>query len=250
MHNIENILSRFNKLSLEEMNSVKLMNRVDVKYVLHYNDLEKILETLSLDYEILEVNNSLNSNYETSYFDTGNYEMYNIHHNGKANRHKVRTRTYKDSNVSFVEVKYKNNKKKTAKTRILRENNTIEFSKKEKKFITDKSPYNPETLKTALNNHFKRITLVNRKDVERVTIDTDITFIKDDNKIKMDNMVICEIKKLPHNYLSIMEYALRKHHIKVFRISKYCLGSYLCNPDVKLNLFKEKYRYINKIITR
>jgi hypothetical protein len=46
-----------------------------------------------------------------------------------------------------------------------------------------------------------------------------------------------------------MEKELKNYRIKAFRISKYCLGSYLMNPNVKLNLFKEKYRYINKIQT-
>jgi VTC domain len=250
MQDIENILSRFNKLSLEDINSVKLMNRVDVKYIFHNRDLEKILKNLSLDYEILEVNNSLKSHYDTCYFDTDNFEMYTMHHNGRANRHKVRIRTYKETDVSFVEVKFKNNKKKTSKSRVLRKTNNIQFSEKEKKFIEKKTSVDANNLQIALQNHFSRITLVNRKDFERVTIDTDINFMSNGKEIQMENLVICEIKKLPHNYQSIMEKELKKHRIKAFRISKYCLGSYLMNPNIKLNLFKEKYKYINKIITR
>jgi len=247
MQNIENILSRFNKLSLKEMNSVKLMNRVDAKYVFHSRDLEKILLHLSLDYEILEINKQLKSNYETQYFDTDDFKMYTMHHNGKANRYKVRIRTYTDSDTSFVEIKQKNNKKKTSKSRILKKTNNNELSEEEKKFIQDKLSIDTNKLTLSLENRFKRITLVNRKNIERVTIDTDILFINKDKKIKMDNLVICEIKKQAHNYKSVMEKELKEYRIKAFRISKYILGSYLCNPNIKLNLFKEKYRYINKI---
>ena len=249
MADIENILSRFHKLNLEEIKSVKLMNRVDVKYVFHHRELTRILQNLPLDYEILEINNNLQNNYETYYFDTENFAMYTMHHNGKAHRHKVRIRTYKETGVSFVEVKFKNNKKKTSKSRVLRKTDTIQLSENEKSFIEKKLAIDADSLKISLQNHFNRITLVNRKDFERITIDTDICFVSNEQEIQMENLVICEIKKLPYNYLSLMEKELKNYRIKAFRISKYCLGSYLMNPNVKLNLFKEKYRYINKIQT-
>ena len=44
--------------------------------------------------------------------------LYHDHHNGKLNRYKVRRRRYIDTDTEFLEVKLKNNKKRTIKSRI------------------------------------------------------------------------------------------------------------------------------------
>ncbi|MBK7667230.1 MAG: VTC domain-containing protein [Sphingobacteriaceae bacterium] len=43
--------------------------------------------------------------------------------------------------------------------------------------------------------NYKRITLVNNANAERVTIDTELEFINKDFKKKMDNLVIAEVKQ-------------------------------------------------------
>jgi hypothetical protein len=46
--------------------------------------------------------------YETTYLDTEGREMFMAHQNGRTVREKIRVRTYKDSGLTFLEVKNKN----------------------------------------------------------------------------------------------------------------------------------------------
>ena len=61
-------------------------------------------------YKCVEIENKRVSQYQTLYYDTKDMKLYNEHHNGHLNRYKIRHRTYVDSNLSFLEVKFKNNK--------------------------------------------------------------------------------------------------------------------------------------------
>ena len=46
---LEKILNRYNSISLAEMDSVKLMNRIDSKFIFSINDLHDILLNLEND---------------------------------------------------------------------------------------------------------------------------------------------------------------------------------------------------------
>jgi hypothetical protein len=49
------------------------------------------------------------------------------------------------------------------------------------------------------------------------------------------------------NIPSYFKQVLLDMRIHPYRISKYCLGTMLTNPDVKMNRFKKKLRYIDKL---
>ena len=55
MDNIENILQEFEPISLSEMESVKLMNRIDTKYAVPLSMLPSILESAKPDYYAQEI---------------------------------------------------------------------------------------------------------------------------------------------------------------------------------------------------
>ena len=55
-NNIENVLESYTPISLDEMEHVQLMNRVDTKYILPVNSLPEILDEMKADYRILEIN--------------------------------------------------------------------------------------------------------------------------------------------------------------------------------------------------
>jgi len=52
---LENSLSAFHSISLSEMDNVKLMQRIDTKYVVNVSLLPTILEQLHTTYRILEI---------------------------------------------------------------------------------------------------------------------------------------------------------------------------------------------------
>ena len=80
---LAHIIEKFETITLKEMDSVKLMNRVDTKFVLSFEELQMILPELLDDYKILEVNGHRMSTYESVYFDKPHYKLYLDHHQKK-----------------------------------------------------------------------------------------------------------------------------------------------------------------------
>ena len=116
--NLESCVSGFSVISLNEMNAVKLMNRVDQKFAFQIDKLPSLLNGLKESYNILEVNNKKVQSYKSLYYDTDDRLFFIQHHNGRVNRNKVRFREYVGSGLVFLEIKSKNNKGKTLKNRI------------------------------------------------------------------------------------------------------------------------------------
>ena len=115
---MDEILSTFAPITLDEMSSVKLMNRTDTKFVTNLPQLYRLLEMAHDDYYAQEIDGQRNMLYDTTYFDTRDYEMYKEHQHGHTNRQKIRFRTYVSSHLQFMEVKTKNNHGRTKKKRI------------------------------------------------------------------------------------------------------------------------------------
>ncbi len=246
MNDLINILSRFHTYALSEEKEIGLMKRIDNKYVFRYEQLNKMLIQSLLSYKRLNINDELFPAYDTFYYDTSDFEMYRFHHNGKANRFKIRHRKYINSNTGFLEIKHKNNQKLIKKIRI---NQTrSDFINNDNHFIAFETPYTPEQLKPSVSTRYKRITLSDFTNSERVTIDFNLGFSFQGNDFIAENLVICEIKKNLGSKPGNFENILKNTGIKPFTISKYCLGNYFLNDKVKKNLFKEKAEYINKII--
>ena len=107
LSDIQDITSAFNAVSLSEMDTVKLMKRVDTKFAISEKDFKNVFVNLKDEYNVLEVNNDKYSEYESLYFDQSDLIFYKDHHRGKANRLKIRIRKYKSNELSFLEVKKK-----------------------------------------------------------------------------------------------------------------------------------------------
>ena len=96
----------FDPITLKEMDGVKLMDRTDTKFTFNISNLPSILEAAKAHYRILDIEGNRISRYKTLYFDTDDFNLYNEHHCGKLNRYKIRHRTYVESNLGFLEVKF------------------------------------------------------------------------------------------------------------------------------------------------
>ncbi|NDP20981.1 MAG: polyphosphate polymerase domain-containing protein [Paludibacter sp.] len=245
------LFARFDSIPLEEMDNVKLMNRVDTKFLLNIAHLPFLMSKAVDHYRIVEIDGHRISPYSTIYFDTDDADMYIMHHNGKLNRFKIRMRSYVNSKISFLEIKRKNNKGRTSKKRVeinVDQFLSMTFSDDENHFITTKSPYLPSGLKPQLQNFFQRITLVDKNLTERVTLDTSLVYrdLANGNDKSIDGLVIVEMKQ-DGAYKSYFKEYLNELKILPGSMSKYCLGMVLLYPDLKKNRFKKKLRIINKI---
>ena len=243
-------LNAMKPISLSEMDSVELLNRFDTKYVIHISRLIELLELIKNDYRILEVGGVRLSRYNNLYFDTPDYKFYFDHHNGKANRLKIRCRSYADSGVTFFEVKKKNNKDKTEKARVSTpaiDECISEFQGELIKGVD--ANIDTAQLKPMQRNDFYRMTLVNIKTMERATIDVDLAFCRNgsNEKLEMPNLVIVEVKQDVHSGISPITRKLKAEKIYKTSISKYILGELLLNKTLKRNNFKAKLLTIKNI---
>jgi hypothetical protein len=107
MNEIKQLLVQFEPITLQEMDRVKLMNRMDTKFAFRFSDLNIILPLLIENYRVLTIEETNTPHYESLYFDDERFSFFKDHHNSKGNRFKVRIRKYVESNLFFLEVKHK-----------------------------------------------------------------------------------------------------------------------------------------------
>ncbi len=248
MHQINHTLSLFKTITLEEMDSVKLMDRTDTKFTFNIKQLPEVLQLVKDDYRVLEIEGKQLSRYKTLYYDTVDLELYNRHHCGQLNRYKIRHRTYIESNIGFVEVKFKNNKGRTIKNRVKNFEAPQIWEGKPEAFLTSTLPFSPAVLVPTIWVNYSRLTLVNKHSAERLTIDLDLEFIKDDKTINLSNLVIAEVKQEKRKASPILA-VLKNLHIREGSISKYCMGIAMTTDNIKKNNFKPKLLNIQKILS-
>jgi hypothetical protein len=227
------------------MDSVKLLNRTDTKFVIPKGLFTKVLPDLKDFYKVLEIKNKRVAQYKTLYFDTDEFDFYTHHHNGWPNRYKVRMRKYIDSGLCYLEIKNKK-KGRTIKKRIQIADFEEEMSETSLQFISDVIP-NDILLVKKLWNSFNRITLVNKTDKERLTLDIGLGFQRNEKNISLENVIIGEVKQEKVNRKSPFMKLIKENGVRPLRVSKYCIGAKLLYPALKNNKFKEKQIHINKI---
>jgi hypothetical protein len=250
----ENYLTRFHTVTLEDLEIIKLLQRRDTKFIFHKNQLIFILEYLSRNYEILEIDNNRLFGYQNLYFDTDDYFFYHQHHNSKLSRYKIRCRRYIESNQCYFEVKHKDNKKKTIKRRLLLDDKRIseELSEESKKFAKNLVSINNgeiiDRVKPKLWIEFDRITFANRFNKERLTIDTNLTYSdRNSPPQKMNGLVIAELKSESFSLNSRFFQYLKSLGISPIRISKYCIGIAIIKSNIRYNRFKKKLLKLAKL---
>jgi hypothetical protein len=245
---MDDLLFSFAPITLSEMGSVKLMNRTDTKFVTSMPQLIRLLELARNDYYAQEIDGERNMLYDTTYFDTCDYNMFKEHQHGHVNRQKIRFRTYVSSHLQFMEVKTKNNHGRTKKKRM--EVGDMDLSDQEKReFLARTLRYDVNTLIPHMHNYFRRVTLVNKAKTERLTIDTSLQFhnIQTDTDRDMAPLVIIELKRDGLVYSPVLE-MLRTLRIHPHGFSKYCMGAALTNDHLPVNRFKQKLREVEKIV--
>jgi hypothetical protein len=248
----EKILSQFQGISLEEVDRASLMRRKDNKYIFSVQDIAPLLERVKEDYRVLEIDGSRSQHYHTRYFDTDDREMYLKHHRGLANRHKIRIRRYGSGDVHFLEVKMKNAKGVTIKKRVRTNGMDRSVLLQEEKFLTTYTPYESQGIDAALENLFRRITLVSHSQTERVTLDYGLQFAIRETDVEMElpGVAVAEIKYEDQLSGSAFHAAMRSMRIKPSRFSKYAIGMALLNAELKQNRFKSRVRQVTQINDR
>ncbi len=246
-HELQDRMNGFDRISLEEMGKVKLMNRIDTKYVTTLDTLLQLLALAREEYMVQTIDGKCNLPYYTLYFDTTDYRMFADHQRGKKTRKKIRIRRYESTQLSFLEVKSKNNKGRTKKKRVQCELAEVDSHGD---FIAGHSPFHLSALKRCIENRFNRITLVNRHMTERLTIDTRLRFnnLTHRSQLCLTDIAIIELKR-DGNHPSPVVPMLAALRIRPSGFSKYCMGMALTDHTLRQNRFKERLRTIERTMT-
>lgn len=240
------ILSAFSAVDLSGLERVKLMNRVDQKFILPESQLNELLHELLSHYHILEIDGKREFAYDSLYYDTNQLDLYRDHHNGKPNRVKIRKRDYLDTGSSYFEIKRKIKGYRTEKYRI-QTGMDAEIGSDESRLLTahDLEHLN---LIPSIKIHYHRITLAGIETPERITIDRALEFEDTEHRQHLEGLVIIEVKQDQVKRESPIIKALRKRRNRPFGISKYALGVVLLRLSSKTNAFRHKVTKINQLI--
>jgi hypothetical protein len=249
---INNILGQMQPITLNEMQHIRLLDRVDSKFIAPATILPSLLELVATDFKVQTIDGKKFTPYETQYLDTTGLDFFLMHQNGKLNRQKIRIRSYIDSNLSFLEVKNKSNRGRTQKIRVpvaQTHIETIDDLTQEQPFLQIHALFEIQNLCPVLSNSFNRITLVNNNATERITIDWGLTFqnLLTGMEKSLEKLIVLELKQNARSASDFRE-ILNRLRIKQISFSKYCTGTALTNPNIKQNRFKAKWSIINKLI--
>jgi hypothetical protein len=238
--------SAFETLSLAELGSAALMDRIDTKFLVPAMAVPGLLDRCVGHYRLLEVNGTVLARYNTRYFDTPDLRLYHAHHAGRTPRVKVRVRTYVDSKMGFLEIKLKTNKERTLKARVPVDpdaQNPLERLSRDAFFGL---PLSAADLRESVVIDYTRLTLVRKDEPERLTLDLMLSFTRDGRVRSYPGVVVAEVKQ-ERRGPSYFHEAMRELGVREGALSKYCLGIASLEERAKKNRFKGALRRLQRI---
>ena len=242
------LLNRFSPIKLNQLGSAALMDRQETKYIFQRDQIVSILPELESHYRVLEIKGQRICSYRTEYYDTADFHFFQQHQNGSGRRWKVRQRTYLDSQENFLEVKYKDNRKRTKKSRIQTEFTLDHNLNSRNAFLSANAPCSLTELDPKLEVCYTRTTLVKNDGLERVTLDNQLNYSNGIIRDDLEGLVIAEIKQATYNSASPFMAQLKKEGVRPSPFSKYCIGISLSYPKIKHNRFKPILHRVSNLL--
>lgn len=235
-----------NPISLEDVvENAALQTRVDKKFLLTPKQFTDFIARLGQEFSVMQIDGLRTFRYRSTYFDTEDFEQYIAHRQGRRRRYKVRSRTYVDTDLCMFEVKTKGRRGTTVKHRReqpMADANVLTPANQE--FVAEvlAQEYELEVpeLRPVMHNAYRRATLVNPRDGERVTCDVELHFANDTVRVHGPDMVIVETKSADGRGVS--DQALAALGIRPVSMSKYCLGIASLHPELSANKWSRLLR--------
>jgi hypothetical protein len=241
-------LSQLPAVGLEELTTeAALLTRVDRKYLVPSATARKILSTFGGEARVLEMDGNRTFAYDSVYFDTPALDSYMLAARGRRRRFKIRTRTYLDSGVSFLEVKTEGAREATVKER-------IPYELGHREHLTDEGlAYVNETLaavlgdvrfgplEPVLSTRYNRTTLFLPESGSRATIDSDVIWQSPNGQPwVLDDAVVVETKS--GSAPGPLDRHLWAHGVRPCRISKFATGMAALHPELPANRWNQTLR--------
>ena len=222
---------------LEEMNKyAKLQTRIDRKYIVTPEICNALLSGTGVKGKVLDINGHRSTRYQSTYFDTPNLDLYKAAAYRRRPRFKARTRYYQQTKTAMLEVKTKDGRGKTVKSRTEYDPTTLNVLTEEaRQYITSIAGAAKivNNLQHTLTTQYQRTTIVDLYTQTRITCDEFLTCTDWENNTLSFPMIILETKSSQHP--SPFDMWLWNNRHRPNRISKYCTTLAVLHPDLPSN---------------
>lgn len=232
MHAI-NPLRRLDPVSLAELTEkAELQTRVDRKYVLPVTDALALLTRVSPDTRVLEIDGNRIFRYRSVYFDTEDLVSFRLTAHRRRRRFKIRTRTYLDSALCWLEVKTEGYRGGTVKNRLPYERCDEDSVAPGRWFVDSVLGERPDLhFVPTLVTNYRRATLYQSDGQSRATVDVDLSWTDvDGSRLGLPEVAIIETKT--PSAASPMDRLLWASGHRPTKISKYATGLAALRPDL------------------
>lgn len=226
-------MDRLAPVGLEELNATSaLLTRIDRKYVLDEASASALQDRLPDTTRQLEIGARRCFSYRSLYFDTPSLESFRGTAHRRRRRYKVRIRSY-DSGARFLEIKTRRGshtvKERATCTRPVLDNDgaAFVFDRLGNAGIAPDGPLDP-----VLTTRYRRRTFL-LDDGARLTVDTDLSWLADADRLHLPGLVIVETKSGARP--SAADRLLWEEGHRPQTISKYATGLAALRPGLPRN---------------
>ncbi|HWS31890.1 MAG TPA: polyphosphate polymerase domain-containing protein [Actinoplanes sp.] len=238
--------AHFDPITLAELTATaELQTRTDRKYVLPLAEAEALMSRLDPGTRVLEIGGERTFRYRSVYFDTPDLISFRLTAYKRRRRFKVRTRTYLDSSLCWLEVKTEGYRGGTVKDRLpyrIEDQDTVEPGRW---FVDDilGASESPRELTPTLLTHYRRTTFCQATGDSRLTVDVDLVWTGTDGReLGLPDVAVVETKT--GSAASAADRLLWASGHRPTSISKYATGLTALQPglpDVRWRRLKRRH---------
>lgn len=239
-------------ISLEELNATAaLQTRTDRKYILSPGQAQDLLPVIAAGTQVLTIGERQAFNYSSVYFDTPELTSYYLAAHPRRRRFKIRTRSYLDTSLSYLEVKTEGARSQTVKERVehpfeLRDQLIPESYQYIRETLTHElgsCPIDVAELAPVLESAYSRTTLYRADSNSRVTVDEQLSW-RDSrtNKLLACEQTIVETKSALN--AGPVDKFLWREGVRPAKISKFATGLSLLQEHLPANRWHHSTKHL------
>jgi hypothetical protein len=235
-------VNRFTPIGLAELTAhAELQTRVDRKYLIPRSAVGALLGGLEAETQVLEIDGRRAFRYESVYFDTPDLTSFRLTAYRRRRRFKIRTRSYLDSRLCWLEVKTEGTRGGTVKSR-------LPYRIADYATVIPGRPFVDELLADCadlpfaptLVSRYRRSTLYLPSSRTRVTIDVDLTWDAGGATLRLPDVAIVESKT--RSAAGAADRVLWARGHRPVALSKYATGLAALRPDLPASPWRRVLR--------
>jgi hypothetical protein len=233
---IRDLVAHFEPVSLERLEkSASLERRVDNKYLIDRDQLERLVAGLEAEHRVLEIDGERASAYESVYFDTESLRCYHDHVEDRRPRFKTRSRLYQATGSCVFEVKLKGDDGETDKRHLDQAPEAHgKLTGEDREFLHNTladAGLEVGEIRPSLITSFVRVTFGARDVAARATCDLAVHFSLPDGPATQLREGYCLIETKSEDGSSPADALLSEFGVEPRSFSKYLVGTQALHGD-------------------